>query len=184
MNIKSMVQLETLIPNEGNKYLETLDLAYKVALDSSCMRRKYGCLLIYPADLKKDVPHYIISSGHNFTDCANFCQRNKDNSKHNHDYSNCRSIHAEKMAIRSVDDFYTGKLPVPKYDTNIYEADQKYLAVLACHDVGLGERLMSDYEPCSNCAFGLANAGVFSILVNNKNGYKILRVNKKGKICS
>ena len=75
-----------------------LDIAQTVAERSTCLRKKYGAIIV-----KNDV---IISTGYNGAprgreNCndLNYCMRNKLNIPSGERYEMCRSVHAEANAI-------------------------------------------------------------------------------------
>ena len=75
-----------------------LDIAQTVAERSTCLRKKYGAIIV-----KNDV---IISTGYNGAprgrkncDELNFCMRDKLNIPRGERYEMCRSVHSEANAI-------------------------------------------------------------------------------------
>ncbi len=82
-------------PSWDNYFLE---LASVVATRATCLRRKYGAVIV------KD--HRVVSTGYNGapsgrTDCLerNYCWRKMNNIPHGTGYENCKSVHAEVNAI-------------------------------------------------------------------------------------
>ena len=77
-----------------------LDIAQTVSERSTCLRRRYGAVIV-----KNDT---IVSTGYNGAprgrrnccDCG-YCQREADNIPHGERYETCRSVHAEQNAIIS-----------------------------------------------------------------------------------
>lgn len=77
-----------------------LDIAESVAERSTCLRRKFGCIIV-----KNDE---IIATGYNGAprgrkncDELGFCMRDKLNIPRGERYEMCRSVHAEQNAIIS-----------------------------------------------------------------------------------
>lgn len=89
---------EVHIVNRVSKENYYLDIAQTVAERSTCLRKKYGAIIV-----KNDV---IISTGYNGAprgrkncDELNFCMRDKLNIPRGERYEMCRSVHSEANAI-------------------------------------------------------------------------------------
>ena len=136
-----------------------LDIAETVLERGTCLRRKFGAIIV-----KNDE---IISTGYvgaprgraNCVDLG-YCTRERLNVPKGQRYELCRSVHAEANAIISA----------PRKDmigATIY---------LACHDAKTNE-LYGDVEPCSMCKRLIINAGIKNVIVRtSKDEYKTILV--------
>lgn len=136
-----------------------LDIAETVLERSTCIRRKFGAIIV-----KNDE---IISSGYvgaprgrvNCTDLG-YCMREKLNVPKGQRYELCRSVHAEQNAIISAS-------RRDMIGATIY---------LACHDAKTDE-IDGNVEPCSMCKRTIINAGIDTVIVRkSKNEYKVINV--------
>ena len=126
-----------------------LDIAEAVCERSTCMRRKFGAIIV-----KHDE---IISTGHNGAprgraNCSDldFCYREKMQVPRGQRYELCRSVHAEANAIISAS-----------------RADLMGSALyLACHDAKTNQ-LDGAVEPCSMCKRLILNAGIETVYVRD-----------------
>ena len=136
-----------------------LDIAQTVAERSTCMRKKYGAIIV-----KNDV---IISTGYNGAprgrkNCneLQFCMREKLCIPRGERYELCRSVHAEANAI----------IAAPR--------DQMLGATLymACVDPR-NETLVSDTTSCMMCKKQVINAGIaFVVVRDDKENFRIIDV--------
>lgn len=124
-----------------------LDIAESVLKRGTCMRRKFGAIIV-----KNDE---IISTGYvgaprgrmNCSDLG-YCMREKLNIPKGERYELCRSVHAEANAIISA----------PRSEmigASIY---------LACHDAKT-DQLYGEVEPCSMCKRLIINAGISTVYI-------------------
>ncbi len=136
-----------------------LDITETVLERSTCIRRKFGAIIV-----KNDE---IISSGYagaprgraNCSDLG-YCTREKLNVPKGQRYELCRSVHAEQNAIISAS------------RRDMIGAD----IFLACHDAKTNE-LYGQVEPCSMCKRVIINAGIKNVYVRvTKDEYKVLNV--------
>lgn len=136
-----------------------LDIAETVLERSTCIRRKFGAIIV-----KNDE---IISTGYvgaprgrkNCSD-LNYCTREKLNVPRGQRYELCRSVHAEANAIISAS-------RKDMIGAVIY---------LACHDAQT-DQLDGNVEPCSMCKRLIINAGIEKVIVRTtRDDYKILNV--------
>lgn len=126
-----------------------LDIAEAVCARSTCMRRKFGAIVV-----KHDE---IISTGYNGAprgraNCSDldFCYREKMQVPRGQRYELCRSVHAEANAIISAS-----------------RADLMGSALyLACHDAKT-DQLDGAVEPCSMCKRLILNAGIERVYVRD-----------------
>ena len=134
-----------------------LDIAEAVCERSTCMRRKFGAIVV-----KHDE---IISTGYNGAprgraNCSDldFCYREKMQVPRGQRYELCRSVHAEANAIISAS-----------------RADLMGSALyLACHDAKTNQ-LDGAVEPCSMCKRLILNAGIETVYVrDNAENYTVI----------
>ena len=136
-----------------------LDIAQTVSERSTCLRRRYGAIIV-----KNDE---IISTGYNGAprgraNCAdlNYCTREALNIPSGQRYELCRSVHAEANCIISA-------ARKDALDATIY---------MACVNPKNGE-LIPDATSCSMCRRQIINAGIKRIVIrDNKTDYRIVEV--------
>ena len=128
-----------------------LDIAEAVCARSTCLRRKFGAIIV-----KHDE---IISTGYNGAprgrkNCCDldFCYRERLGVPRGQRYELCRSVHAEANAIISASraDLIGAEL------------------FLACHDAKSGS-LDGAVEPCSMCKRLILNAGIARVYTRDEN---------------
>lgn len=145
--------------NRCNKKINMyLKLALSVADNATCIRRKYGAIIV-----KED---QIISTGYNgaprgVTNCndVNKCMREEKNIQPGCNYELCMSVHAEQNAIISAN-------RIDMVGSTLF---------LAGTDSG-GNAI--DSRPCLLCTKMIINAGIHSVICLNKDGsHKILYKN-------
>ena len=128
-----------------------LNIAEAVLTRSTCLRRKYGAVIV-----KDDE---IISTGYNGSPrgCDNccdigYCVRVQENIPHGERYEECRSVHAEANAIISASrhDMIGSTLYLAGF-----EAD--------------GTPIL-DARPCLMCQRLILNAGISSVVTRNIHG--------------
>lgn len=126
-----------------------LDIAETVAGRGTCLRRKYGAIIV-----KNDE---IISTGYNGAprgrkNCIdlNRCIREELNVPSGERYELCRSVHAEANCIISASrrDMLGGTL------------------YLACRD-GKTDELMSGTNSCTMCKRQIINAGIKTVIIRD-----------------
>ena len=125
-----------------------LDIAQTVAERATCLRRKFGAIIV-----KNDV---IVSTGYNGAprgrkNCTdlNFCYRDKLNVPRGERYELCRSVHAEQNAI----------IAAPR--------EQMLGATLYMACVSPGGELISDTTSCMMCKRVILNAGISFVVVRD-----------------
>ena len=136
-----------------------LDIAQTVAERATCLRRKFGAIIV-----KNDV---IVATGYNGAprgrkNCSDlqFCQREKMGIPRGERYELCRSIHAEQNAI----------IAAPR--------EQMIGATLymACVTPDSGE-LVAGCNSCMMCKRTIINAGIETVVVRDtKNDYRVIQV--------
>lgn len=125
-----------------------LGIAEAVSKRSTCLRRKYGAVIV-----KDD---RIVSTGYNGSargeqNCCDvgFCYRSENNLPHNSSYtSDCPAVHAEDNAISQAGDKTIG-------------------ATLYLAGFENGKRL--DAEPCVMCKRKIKNAQILKVVSFNEN---------------
>lgn len=132
--------------DKANYYL---DISQTVAERSTCLRRRFGAIIV-----KNDE---IISTGYNGAprgraNCNDLgeCMRERLNVPRGQRYELCRSVHAEANCIISA----------PR--TSMIGS----VIYLACLDGKTGE-LDGSVEPCSMCKRLIINAGIEKVVVRN-----------------
>ena len=136
-----------------------LDIAETVLERSTCIRRKFGAIIV-----KHDE---IISTGYNGAprgrrNCVDmgYCTREQLRVPRGERYELCRSVHAEQNAILSA-------ARADMIDATLY---------LACHDART-DQLDGEVEPCSMCKRLIINAGIKQVIVRQtRDAYKIITV--------
>ena len=138
-----------------------LDLAEVVAQRSTCLRRRYGAVIVQYDE--------VISTGYvgaprgrkNCTD-MNFCIRSKMNVPRGERYELCRSVHAEANAIISS-------------SRNKMLGSTLYLVGIEC-DTG---EYVENANSCSMCKRMIINAGIAHVIIRDtKDDYRIIHVQK------
>lgn len=146
-----------MIYSRPDKIRYYLDIATTVAERSTCMRRKYGAVIV-----KNDE---ILSTGYNGAprgraNCHELghCVREDLNIPHNTRYELCRAVHAEQNALLSA-------------SRNECIGATLYLA---CID---GYTFVSDTECCDICKKLIINAGIKEVVIrDNKFEQRIYNV--------
>lgn len=136
-----------------------LDMA-EVALErSTCLRRKWGAVIV-----KNDE---IIATGYNGAprgreNCIdlNYCMREKMNIPRGERYEMCRSVHAEQNAIISAS-------RRDLMDSTLYMVGREVES----------NKYVLNARPCAMCKRVIINAGIKNIIVRNtKNEYEVIDV--------
>lgn len=139
-----------------------LSVAMDCALRSTCLRRKYGAIIV-------DENNYIISTGYNgaprgVIDCLELksCWREAMNIPSGQNYEKCMSVHAEMNAL-----LQAGK------------SAKRGIMYLAGYDVKL-ENIPDNMIPCSLCTKLLINSQVSNVIMTigdiHKSPYSCLRM--------
>lgn len=130
-----------------------LNIARSVINRSTCLRRRYGAIIV-----KNDE---VISTGYNGSprgtyNCCDkgFCEREAKNIPSGANYELCRSVHAEQNAIIS--------------------ASRKDMLGATLYLVGEDmEGNIIDAEPCLLCKRFILNAGISKVVCKTKDSVKI-----------
>ena len=135
--------------NRQSKENYYLDIAQTVAQRATCLRKKYGAIIV-----KNDS---ILSTGYNGAprgrkNCCDlkFCQREKLNIPRGERYELCRSVHAEMNAIIA--------------------ASRENMLGSTLYLVGLDSvtgELVSDACCCPMCKRTVINAGISTVVIRN-----------------
>lgn len=142
-----------------SKHNYYLDIAQTVAERATCLRRRFGAIIV-----KNDT---IISTGYNGAprgrkNCTDlgYCMRDKLNIPRGERYELCRSVHAEANAI----------IAAPR--------DQMLGATLYMVCVNAGsETLESGTSSCMMCKRQVINAGITTVVVRDtKDEYRVIDV--------
>lgn len=140
------------IMNRVSKHEYYLDIAETVSERSTCLRRRYGAIIV-----KNDV---IVSTGYNGAprgrkNCCDLgtCYRDKLGIPRGERYELCRSVHAEANAI----------IAAPR--------DQMIGSTLyiCCTDPKSGE-VMPGTDSCMMCKRQILNAGISTVIFRDKPG--------------
>ena len=142
-----------------SKHNYYLDIAQTVAKRSTCLRRRFGAIIV-----KNDT---IVSTGYNGTprgrkNCSdlNYCMRDKLNIPRGERYEMCRSIHAEANAIIAAS----------------REEMMGATLYMACIDVKTNE-LSAGMSSCAMCKRQIINAGISRVVVRDTpDTYRIIEV--------
>ena len=136
-----------------------LDIAEAVLERGTCIRRKFGAIIVNHDE--------IISTGYvgaprgraNCSDLG-YCTREKLGIPKGQRYELCRSVHAEANAILSAS------------RRNMLGAS----LFLVCHDAKTGQ-LYSEVEPCSMCKRLIINAGIEQVIIRRtETEYSVMKV--------
>ena len=147
--------------NRVSKHNYYLDIAQTVAERSTCLRRKFGAIIV-----KDDV---IVSTGYNGAprgrkncDDLQYCMRDKLGIPRGERYEMCRSVHAEANAI----------IAAPRdrmLGSTLY---------MVCVDAKTGE-LMAGTSSCMMCKRQVINAGIDTVIVrDNADEFRIIKVSE------
>ena len=127
-----------------------LDIAEAVLSRSTCLRRKYGAVIVRDDE--------IISTGYNGSprgtpNCCDtgHCPREENHIPHGEDYTLCRSVHAEANAIISA-------ARRDMIGATLYLAGRE------------ADGRPVDAAPCAMCQRLIINAGISTIVTRNADG--------------
>ena len=142
-----------------SKHNYYLDIAQTVAERSTCLRKKYGAIIV-----KNDI---IVSTGYNGAprgrrNCTDLgeCMRDKLNIPRGERYEMCRSVHSEANAIIAAS-------REQMLGSTLY---------MSCVDAKTGE-LVCDTCSCMMCKRMVINAGIVRVIIRTgAEEYKIIDV--------
>lgn len=157
-NILNNISKNNLRPNKINYYL---NIAKEVSTRSTCLRRKYGAVLI-----KNDI---IIATGYNGSprgtkNCIDLgeCRREKLNIPRGQCYEMCRSIHAEQNCIINA-----SRNDMIDSDLYLYGMDVST------------NKIVYDLDSCQLCKKMIINAGIKRVIfARPDNNYEIKNVSE------
>ena len=145
--------------NRVSKHNYYLDIAESVSERGTCLRRRYGAVIVNNDE--------IVSTGYvgaprgrcNCTD-AGFCIRQKMNIPRGERYEMCRSVHAEANAIISAP--RSQMIDSTLYLCGVEASDDSYVQNASC---------------CSMCKRMVINAGIKQVVIRNtENEYTVVNV--------
>lgn len=150
-----------------NKDKYYLDIARQVASRSTCLKRKYGCVLVNNDE--------IIATGYNGSprgeiNCCDIheeCPR-KDIPHNSGDYSDCPSVHAEQNAMLSASRKEMMNATMYLYGEEIHEWYGNLNNMLDKQKVWAE---ISNPEPCPICMRMIKNAGITKIVNKERTEY-------------
>jgi len=161
MKKEEKVVSKDIRPDKINYYL---DIAKAICKRSTCLRRRFGALIV-----KDDV---IISTGYNgaprgIPNCIDigFCQRKKLNVPPGERYELCRSVHAEANSI--INAARTGGNTIG--------------GIMFLHGENFDDNSiasMETAEPCKMCKRMIINAGIKEVIIKTEKGYVVLSVDE------
>ena len=132
-----------------------LDIAYSVSKRSTCLKRRYGCVII-----KNDE---IISTGYNgsprgIKNCCDKGECKRMNAPSNSgEYSDCHSVHAEQNAMLSA-----ARREMLGATMYLYGTERKWSEI----NQEFFDWSVITAEPCPICARMIANSGI-KYVINN-----------------
>jgi dCMP deaminase len=136
-------------PTKSQYYV---DIARAVAMRSTCLRRRFGAVIV-----KND---QIISTGYNgaprqTSNCVDlgYCYRQEQNIPSGQNYELCRAVHAEMNAV-----IHASRL-------DMVEADLYLVGI----EVESGQ-LVSQIVPCLLCKRVIINAGISRVVLPERSG--------------
>lgn len=149
----------------ANKDSYYCNIAVAVAERSTCLRRKYGAVIV-----KNDV---IVSTGYNGAprgraNCCDIrtCKRDSENIPHGERYELCRSVHAEQNAIIAAGYEKTNGATLYLAGIDVSEVDGAFDE----------EKFVEDPDCCMMCKRVIINAGIKKVVfLSPKSGLEILR---------
>lgn len=145
-----------------SKEIYYLNIAKEVAQRSTCLRRKYGAIIV-----KED---QIISTGYcgsprGTTNCIDIgkCIRNEYKIKRGSNYELCRGVHAEQNAL-----LVASRLDMINSILYLYGFETE------------NEEIVSNTEPCQLCKRMIINSGIKAVITyfENDQGFRIIDVEK------
>lgn len=134
-------------PSKDTYYL---DIALAVSKRSTCMRRRYGCVIV-----KDDV---IVSTGYNGSprgdvNCCDVGNCNRADMPKGKGYELCPAVHAEQNALLAVDRAHS-------QGATLYLACEEYVEFTGKEGMESGWFESENPTPCSICAKMIQNAGI------------------------
>lgn len=144
-----------------NKIDYYLDIATSVTSRSTCLRRKYGAIIVLNDEIVATGYNGAPRGRHNCID-LNHCKRDELHIPSGERYELCRSVHAEANAIISAArrDMIGGTLYLAGFNSKTGE-------------------LLTDTTPCSMCRRMIINAGIKTVVCRiGEHDYTVTDVNE------
>lgn len=152
---KILSSLNNTRPSKTQYYL---NIAKEVASRSTCLRKRYGCVIV-----KNDI---IISTGYNGAprntkNCIdlNYCRREKMNIPQGQCYELCRAVHAEMNAIINA------------------EREKMIDSTLYLFGCDINGNILNNIDSCQMCKKLIINAGIKRVIIAKTKNYKTIDVN-------
>ena len=150
--------VKTKVSSRVDRYTYYLDIASAVCKRSTCLKRRYGCVIV-----KNDE---IIATGYNgsprgTTNCSDLgiCKR-MDKPHNSGDYSDCHSVHAEQNAMLSAS-------RNEMIGSTLYLVGEEFVDVDDDGSFVLDWCEIEDVEPCPICMRMIMNAGIAKVVTRN-----------------
>ena len=165
------------MPKRIDKTNYYLDIAETVAERSTCLKRKYGAIIVKNDSLIAARLQSGLQDG--VKDCLEHSKCNRQSSERGMDYSNCLAVHAEQNAIISAsrEQMIDSTLYLVGYEM-VYHAVPKNTSNelgrpgLYPAEIKIEKVYVKDAEPCSLCKRLIINAGIKEVVVrHNKDPY-------------
>jgi len=136
-----------------------LDIAETVCQRSTCLRRKYGAIIVHNDEIISTGYNGAPRGRHNCVDLG-YCLRDQLNIPSGERYELCRSVHAEANAIISA--ARRDCIGATLYLTGIFPKTGEYT---------------TDTTPCSMCRRLIINAGIKEVIARvGENEYTVTNV--------
>jgi dCMP deaminase len=152
MRKDTMVKSGTINDNRPLKDEYYLEIAKAVSRRSTCLRRKFGAIIV-----KNDA---VVSSGYNGTargviNCLEIgCLKNEVEAPHYSAYDFCPAVHAEENAI----------INAARHGTSILGGKIFIYSELPNGDI-------SEAKPCDRCKRALINSGIVTVVIGGSDGF-------------
>ncbi len=155
---KQFLMLSSVDHVRPSKIQYYLNIAKEVASRSTCLRKKYGCVIV-----KNDI---IISTGYNGSprgtkNCIdlNYCRREQMHIPQGQCYELCRSVHAEMNAIINA------------------EREKMIDSTLYLYGCDISGNIIDNIDSCQMCKKLIINAGIKQVVFALSNSeYKCVEV--------
>ena len=154
--------VKTKLNTRVDKDTYYLDIASAVCKRSTCLKRRYGCVIV-----KNDE---IIATGYNGSprgtvNCSDLGMCKRMDKPHNSgDYSDCHSVHAEQNAMLSASRNEMIGSTLYLVGEAFADFDDDGCSVLDWYEI-------EDVEPCPICMRMIMNAGIAKVVTRNTGVY-------------
>lgn len=141
-------------PSKDQYYL---DIALAVSKRSTCLRRRYGCVIV-----KDDV---IVSTGYNGSprgdvNCCDVGTCNRSDMPRGRGYELCPAVHAEQNALLAVDRAHS-------QGATLYLACEEAVIYTGYEGKEFGWFECESPKPCSICSKMIQNAGIKRVVTRS-----------------